>query len=181
MLDLRENNAPRRSAHRNDDVRYDGRFDPRFDLPQDGHRAPRPRQSQPKESMRDHQGNVHYTPDLSADLLIEMPRTAPRRFKVYAPTVMIGRAQTADIVLNFPAISRQHARLFQVNNEYWLMDMGSTNGTMVNGRYIESIRLHDGDVMTIGADGEEPIYITIHIRQAEWNSGRPQDNGRRPY
>ena len=151
MLDLRQNRVPARPPQQ-----YPG-------APENGY-------SELKEPMQDRRGNVHYTPDLSADLLIEMPRTAAKRFKVYAPTVMIGRAQTADIVLDYPAISRQHARLFQVNNEYWLMDMGSTNGTMVNGRYIESIRLTDGDVMTIGADGEEPIYITITIRQAAWNN-----------
>lgn len=121
-----------------------------------------------KEPMHDDSGG-HYTPDLSADLIIEMPRGNVRRFKVYSPAVMIGRGQQSDIVLNYPAISRQHARLFQVNNEYWMMDMGSTNGTMVNGRYIESIRLSDGDVLTLGADGEEPIYITIRIRQPNWH------------
>lgn len=127
-------------------------------------RRPQERYNPLNESYYDDAGD-HYTPDLSADLIIELPRQETQRFKVYSPAVMIGRAQTADIVLNYPAISRQHARLFQVNNEYWLMDMGSTNGTMVNGRYIESIRLSDHDVLTVGADGEEPIYITIRIRQ----------------
>lgn len=120
-----------------------------------------------KDSYHQDRG-AQYSPELSADLIIELPDRSVRRFKVYSPAVLIGRGQTSDIVLNYPAISRQHARLFQVNNEYWLMDMGSTNGTMVNGRYIESIRLTDGDVLTIGADGEEPIYITIRIRQADW-------------
>ncbi len=104
---------------------------------------------------------------LSAELLIELPDGSMRRFKVFSPAVMIGRSQSADIHIDYPAISRQHARLVQVNDAFWWMDLGSTNGTMVNGKYIESIRLGDGDLMTLGADGEEPIYITIRILQEE--------------
>ena len=151
------------------DIRNSRRSD-RYPIQSGRPRRPQERQNPLNDSYYDDTG-VHYTPDLSADLIIELPRQATRRFKVYSPAVMIGRAQTADIVLNYPAISRQHARLFQVNDEYWLMDMGSTNGTMVNGRYIESIRLSDRDVLTLGADGEEPIYITIRIRQAQWRGG----------
>lgn len=155
MLDLRNSRRPERHSAN----QHMGSSRPAYE-----------RNNPLKDPYPSNQGRFQ-EPDLSADLVIELPGRQVRRFKVYSPAVMIGRGQNSDIVLNYPAISRQHARLFQVNNDYWLMDMGSTNGTMVNGRYIESIRLSDGDVLTVGADGEEPIYITIYINRAAWGRG----------
>ncbi len=165
MIEVRNERLPRQHAERpyDDQDRYYGQDDHYYE----------PRQSQNgynslKQPQFDHRSQGSESSGLSAELLIELPNGSMRRFKVFSPAVMIGRTQSADINIEYPAISRQHARLVQVNAAFWLMDLGSTNGTMVNGKYIESIRLTDGDLITLGADGEEPIYITIRIHQTNW-------------
>lgn len=65
----------------------------------------------------------------------------------------IGRASTNDIVLSDERVSRKHAIVHrQDRNEYWLVDLGSGNGTFVNGlRVALPTQLKDGDSIAIGA------------------------------
>lgn len=59
---------------------------------------------------------------------------------------MIGRSGFCDIVLNKRSVSREHARIFERNGQYFITDLGSNNGTFVNGQAIhEPITLQDGD------------------------------------
>ena len=64
----------------------------------------------------------------------------------------IGRAPTNALVLEEPGVSRRHAIIhFQDNREYWLVDLGSRNGTYWNGRRVsQPTRLKDQDRITIG-------------------------------
>jgi DNA-binding winged helix-turn-helix (wHTH) protein len=65
---------------------------------------------------------------------------------------VIGRAPDAAIPLDSPGISRHHARIDVANGEATLEDVGSKNGTQLNGRRIEMpVRLADGDEIRIGA------------------------------
>ena len=67
------------------------------------------------------------------------------------PTVTIGRRPTLDIVLEDGAVSSHHAEL-RFENEVWhIVDVGSSNGTLLNNRDVKSSRLADGDVVQIGA------------------------------
>ena len=64
----------------------------------------------------------------------------------------VGRAAANTLVLDLPKVSRMHA-LIQLQNigEFWLVDLGSSNGTFLNKRRIhQPIRLHDGDKILIG-------------------------------
>jgi class 3 adenylate cyclase len=65
----------------------------------------------------------------------------------------IGRASSNDIVLGDERVSRKHAIVHrQDSTEYWLADLGSGNGSFVNGlRVALPTRLKDGDSVTIGA------------------------------
>ncbi len=65
----------------------------------------------------------------------------------------IGRASTNNIVLSDERVSRKHAIVHrQDSNEYWLVDLGSGNGSFVNGlRVALPTRLKDGDSVAIGA------------------------------
>ena len=52
---------------------------------------------------------------------------------------ILGRSKTADIYLNYPSISRQHAALCRGEDENWtLYDLGSKGGTAVNGEKVAS-------------------------------------------
>lgn len=64
-----------------------------------------------------------------------------------ARTCMIGRARKNDLVLPSNCISRRHALIkVRGNGAHWLSDLGSRNGTWVNGsRIAHAVRLRDGD------------------------------------
>jgi pSer/pThr/pTyr-binding forkhead associated (FHA) protein len=71
-------------------------------------------------------------------------------------TVTIGRASSKadwEVSLQDPSISRPHARLELIDGNWVLYDLGSANGTLVNGTPVnEKGRvLHDGDVITLGS------------------------------
>jgi pSer/pThr/pTyr-binding forkhead associated (FHA) protein len=63
----------------------------------------------------------------------------------------LGRAPRADFVVDAALVSRVHCR-FTLNetNQLELEDLGSTNGTFVNGRKVGKTMLTDGDKLTIG-------------------------------
>lgn len=62
-----------------------------------------------------------------------------------------GRSSDADLVLADDTVSRKHARIYSARGTLWLRDLGSRNGTSVNGRSIAHHRLRPGDRITIGA------------------------------
>jgi pSer/pThr/pTyr-binding forkhead associated (FHA) protein len=65
--------------------------------------------------------------------------------------LVIGRSSEADVVVDNTAISRRHTALERRNGVYFLEDLGSLNGTMVNGKKIDSCtQLFDDDVVEIG-------------------------------
>lgn len=62
-----------------------------------------------------------------------------------------GRSSDADLVLADDTVSRKHARIYEARGTLWLRDLGSRNGTQVNGRAVSHHRLRPGDRITIGA------------------------------
>jgi hypothetical protein len=64
--------------------------------------------------------------------------------------VTIGRLPESTIVVGDPNASRRHAELRRIGNDVVLVDLGSTNGTRVNGASIGERVLEDGDEITIG-------------------------------
>ncbi len=63
-----------------------------------------------------------------------------------------GRSGDADLVLEDDTVSRKHVRIYQSRGTLWLRDLGSRNGTCVNGRPVQHHRLRTGDRITIGAN-----------------------------
>lgn len=65
--------------------------------------------------------------------------------------IKIGKADDNDFVVNDPHVSRHHARLVREDSDYWLLeDLGSTNGTFVNGAQIAKKRVNLNDVIKLG-------------------------------
>ena len=64
--------------------------------------------------------------------------------------VAIGRNPDSDILLEDPEVSRQHAEVRREEGVFVLVDLGSVNGTRVNGAGVDERTLQDGDVITIG-------------------------------
>ena len=65
--------------------------------------------------------------------------------------VTLGRDITNDIVINDPEVSRHHCRLTQGGGGYTMEDLGSTNGTFINGQRLAGARpLAPGDMVGLG-------------------------------
>jgi hypothetical protein len=64
--------------------------------------------------------------------------------------VRIGRLPGCAVVLGDPNVSREHAELRPSGDSYTVVDLGSTNGTRVNGVPVSSRTLADGDEITVG-------------------------------
>jgi putative nucleotidyltransferase with HDIG domain len=64
--------------------------------------------------------------------------------------VTIGRSSRCDLTLSHQLVSRTHAEIVYTGVVYEIRDLGSVNGTYVNGRLANSAQLNDGDHITIG-------------------------------
>ncbi len=63
----------------------------------------------------------------------------------------MGRAPRADFIVDAALVSRVHCRfVVSTQNELTLEDLGSTNGTFVNGKKLMKASLNDGDQVTVG-------------------------------
>lgn len=70
--------------------------------------------------------------------------------------ITIGRSEDSDIVLPDNSVSRNHARINKTEKGYYLTDLGSFNGTRLNGKSIQNARLKHDDEIKIG-----PIRLTF--------------------
>ncbi|MGC9348900.1 MAG: FHA domain-containing protein [Anaerolineae bacterium] len=86
-------------------------------------------------------------------LVIYRGTLAGTRWPVTGDSVTLGRAKDCDIVLPERQISRHHARVERDSSGYLLRDLGSKNGTFVNGEPVrgQPYRLRDGDEITLAA------------------------------
>lgn len=64
--------------------------------------------------------------------------------------VVVGRSLKAALQLSDETVSRQHARLEYEAGSHVIVDLGSTNGTFVNGRRVDRRRLSPGDRIVLG-------------------------------
>ena len=87
-------------------------------------------------------------PALSAMLI---DRQTGRTFPVQAPSCVIGRERSqCSIVLRDPNVSRRHAEVGHDGRDWFIRDLNSTNGTLVNDVDVDECVLRDGDLITIG-------------------------------
>ena len=73
-----------------------------------------------------------------------------QRFTLSEHPISVGRRPEANIVLADPNVSRSHAEIRPHGEGFLLIDLGSTNGTKVNGVRIDQRILQDGDELTFG-------------------------------
>jgi Zn-dependent protease with chaperone function len=64
--------------------------------------------------------------------------------------VILGRASDSEIPISDSRMSRRHCQVYWADGDYVLEDLGSSNGTFVNGEPIMVTRLHDGDRIALG-------------------------------
>ncbi|HWG43096.1 MAG TPA: SpoIIE family protein phosphatase [Gemmataceae bacterium] len=86
-----------------------------------------------------------------ASLLTIKGPTPGQRFALHGDSLLIGRQEDAAIYLDSLAVSRQHARIHCHGGEFFVEDVGSSNGTFVNGRRISApTPLTERDALQIG-------------------------------
>jgi hypothetical protein len=73
-----------------------------------------------------------------------------REWKLESEEVGLGRSSSNTIVIDDPNVSRAHARMVKRGEDWWIVDLGSTNGTLVNNSAVKERRLTPGDRITIG-------------------------------
>ena len=77
--------------------------------------------------------------------------TTNRSFPITKAQIVMGRALSSDIAIEDLNVSRTHAEIRRENANAWsVADLGSTNGTLVNGHHIASTMLQEGDRITVG-------------------------------
>jgi len=86
----------------------------------------------------------------AALLTFEAGPFAGRIVAVPNQMISIGRAPDNDVVVGDPATSGHHGRIEVRNGSFWISDLGSTNGTQVNGEPVLEHQLSDGDSIAIG-------------------------------
>lgn len=75
--------------------------------------------------------------------------SSPEVIEVSKVPFTIGRSEDCDYAVASSRVSRAHAEISKAAGAYLLRDLGSTNGTFVNGQKIEQVRLSDGDLVVI--------------------------------
>ena len=63
----------------------------------------------------------------------------------------VGRTEGNDIVLNHPSVSRKHAKFEIRGEQWWIVDLKSTNGVKVNGNLVAESQVDAGDKISVGS------------------------------
>lgn len=88
-----------------------------------------------------------------------------------------GRSPEADIVLADDTVSRKHARFYRARDLVWVRDLGSRNGTKVNGTTVQHHCLQEGDRISLGSSLAKVIMVPAS--QLTKRGRRPEDSAAR--
>src|SRR5262245_40118275 len=110
---------------------------------------------------------------MAFQLVIAEGKEAGREFVFEQDSVLIGRTSECDVVLYDPGVSRKHARIFSEAANYYVEDMGSSNGTKVNGAIITKKQLSDGDAISLGP----VVFNFAGMQLVDENTGPMQQPG----
>ncbi|MBI4696658.1 MAG: FHA domain-containing protein [Gammaproteobacteria bacterium] len=95
-----------------------------------------------------------------AKLVLSLNGAVQGEFLLNKERMTIGRKPDNDIQIDNLAVSGKHALIITILDDSFLEDLGSTNGTYVNGKLIKKHALRDGDVVGIGK--HELKYVNEH-------------------
>jgi serine phosphatase RsbU (regulator of sigma subunit) len=88
---------------------------------------------------------------MSIRVRLQSPHTVPADYDFEGPEIVIGRAAGAAVVIPDTRVSRQHARIVRRDGDWWVEDLGTRNGTLLNGELMAgAAKLKAGDRLGIG-------------------------------
>lgn len=79
------------------------------------------------------------------------------------PRLMVGRRESADIVLRFPNVSGHHCELSLEDGCWTIKDLRSSNGTKVNGTRVTEQKLRPGDKLSIAKHDFEIVFDPVRL------------------
>jgi tetratricopeptide (TPR) repeat protein len=87
---------------------------------------------------------------------------------IESPRFTIGRAGENSLSISSSIVSRSHAELIRNGDEYLLRDLGSINGSFVNGIRVSQQILKNGDILRFGNNGPEIIFKLVEIETGKF-------------
>lgn len=123
--------------------------------------------------------------DMVAKLVMTSTSGDQQEIPLTKETTTIGRKPSNDIHIDNLSVSGSHAQVITILEDSFLEDLGSTNGTYVNGKLVKKHALEHGDNITLGkyqityhsknADSDQDFEQTMIIRPGE--AGMPEEAG----
>jgi hypothetical protein len=86
-------------------------------------------------------------------------RANNQEYEFHKGRVIVGRSRDVDFRIENADVSRRHAAFYWSDGNIMVKDLGSTNGTMVNGYPVDTTIIHPGDVVLVG-----DCFITVESR-----------------
>lgn len=120
-----------------DDAKHSGRFDVKASIAESE-----------EASIGSHTQLIQIAVASDAELVVLGSKR--RAYPLSKDALTIGRLETCDIALDDPGASRRHAEVRREGDEWFLIDLDSTNGTLLNGRSVRRQRLSPKDIVLIG-------------------------------
>ncbi|HRK32663.1 MAG TPA: FHA domain-containing protein [Tepidisphaeraceae bacterium] len=74
-----------------------------------------------------------------------------RSFSLHKQTTVVGRREDCDVRIPLGEISRKHCKIIREDDELKIEDLGSSNGTYINGQRVQGASLSPGDTIKIGS------------------------------
>lgn len=100
-------------------------------------------------------------------LIIRIPGQAPYQVPLTKTVVTIGRRPDNDVVVPPDYVSGYHGRLELQGGVWVYTDLGSTNGTYINGMLMQSAQLKNNDILRIGDPQGNSVSLTLQLPQVE--------------
>ena len=100
------------------------------------------------EEAGPHTALLQMSTDHDAELVVVGSKRRP--YPLAKDALSIGRLDSCDIVLSDTGVSRRHAEVRREGDEWVVVDLNSTNGTIVNGKTVRRHRLAEGDRIEVG-------------------------------
>ena len=119
---------------------------------------------------------------LPARLVVTSQNLGGTEFALDKPSCVIGRIPENDIVVEHRSISRHHAKIVQEGGSYFVVDLESQNGVIVNGERYDRVQLRKGDNIDLGhvrlrfvAPGEN--YVYAEHKASPWSGDKKPRTG----